>query len=130
MTALPDLANLRDCKNLWDVVAAKRGETAPTRLLLNRMDAYKKTQLSPKDFEETLGVAPFATVPFDPQLFGTAANNGQMLGEAAKGHKVAESITQMAVQLTGRQQIAAKKNKSLFHGLKGDKAKGVEKRKR
>ncbi|MBF0394369.1 MAG: AAA family ATPase [Alphaproteobacteria bacterium] len=130
VTALPDLANLRDCKNLWDGVAAKRGETAPTRLLLNRMDAYKKTQLSPKDFEETLGVAPFATLPFDPQLFGTAANNGQMLGEASKGHKVAESITQMAVQLTGRQQIAAKKNKSLFHWLKGDKAKGVEKRKR
>lgn len=118
IVATPDLGNLRETKSLVEQVAAKR-ESLPTRVVLNRVDAYKKTQLSAKDFQETLGFAPALSIPFDPNLFGTAANNGQMLSEAAKGHKIVESLKQFAVQMTGR-QAAAKKPASVLGWLKMD----------
>lgn len=108
ITAFPDLANLRDCKNLMEQVAAKRTDL-PTRLVLNRVDAYKKTQLSARDFEETLGFVPVAAIPFEPNLFGTSANNGQMLAETAKSHKVVDTLKQLAAQICGRGAGTAKK---------------------
>ena len=41
-------------------------------------------------------------MPFDPALFGTAANNGQMLAEVQAGSKVTEILTELAGSLTGR----------------------------
>lgn len=120
VVAQPDLANLRDCKNLVEIVGAKRGEGNAPRIVLNKMDAHKRTQLSPKDFEETLRVAPTLSVSFDPNIFGAAANNGQMVGEASKSSKPAESFKQLALQLTGRQPVQAKKHPSLLGWLKVD----------
>jgi len=37
-----------------------------------------------------------------PAIFGTAANNGQMIAEVSSGHKSAELFRQMAQHLTGR----------------------------
>lgn len=108
VVATPDLFCLRDAKSILEAVTPKRGEAARPRLLLNKFDAARRTQLSPKDFEETLNLAPALLVPFDPLLFGTAANNGQMLGEAVKTHKVAEQLAGFAAQLLGRSPGAAK----------------------
>ena len=41
-------------------------------------------------------------IPFEPQLFGTAANNGQMIAEVSASHKTAEMFRQLAQVLTGR----------------------------
>ena len=49
-------------------------------------------------------------IPFDPQIFGTAANNGQMIAEVAANHKAAEIFRQLAQVLTGRAE--AKRAKS------------------
>lgn len=102
VVAAPDLASLRDTKALLDVLSTRRGEGAAARLVVNKIDAYKKTQLSPKDFEETLGVKPAVKLPFEPQLFGQAANNGQMLAEANRGAKINDLLSAFAVQLSGR----------------------------
>ncbi len=104
--ATPDLFCLKDAKIVLDLVGPKRGE-AP-RLVLNRTDAARKTQLSAKDFEENLGVKPALALPFDPALFGEAANAGQMLGEASKTHKVVEQIQAFAGQIYGRTAAARK----------------------
>jgi pilus assembly protein CpaE len=113
VTAGPDLASLRDTKALLEALAPRRGQSATApRLVLNRMDAARKTQLTVKDFEDTLKVTPSLVIPFDPLLFGTAANNGQMLGEAAKGHKIVQSVNGFAVTLAGKapsRKVAAKK---------------------
>ncbi len=119
LVALPDLANLRDCKNFMDGVGGKRMDTAPVRLVLNRVDAYKKTQLTPKDFEETVGIAPVLQVPFDPNLFGGALNNGQTLGQAAKGNKIAESLKDLALKMSGK-QAPARRSGGLLAWLKGN----------
>ncbi len=113
LVATPDLVALRDAKTMAEVLGPKRGDAAPARLVLNKLDAAKRTQLSPRDFEETLGAAPLSlklalALPFDPLLFGTAANNGQMLREAGKSHKIPEQIAAFATQLLGRQPAEAK----------------------
>jgi pilus assembly protein CpaE len=107
VVATPDLFCLKDTKILLDLVGAKRGEA--TRLVLNRADAARRTQLSPKDFQENISLEPTLVIPFDPQLFGEAGNNGQMLGETAKTHKVVEQIQAFAGQLAGRTGVAKKR---------------------
>jgi pilus assembly protein CpaE len=122
ITATPDLASLRDAKAMIELLAARRGESAKPKLVVNRLDASKKTQLTAKDFEETLGVAPLVVFPFEPQVFGEAANNGQMIGEAAKGHRVAELFRQLAAALAGKapstRKAARTKGKSLLDWLR------------
>ena len=41
-------------------------------------------------------------IPFEPQLFGTAANNGQMIAEFSSSHRTADAFRGMARLLTGR----------------------------
>lgn len=107
LVATPDLCCLRDAKTMLDLLGPKRGEGGGARLVLNRFDASPKTRLAAKDFEETTGFAPALILPFEPQLFGQAANNGQMLGEALPGHRVVEMVGGFAAALLG-QKVAAK----------------------
>lgn len=109
IVATPDLAALRDSKNIIDFVSAKRGVDAPPRLVLTRQDPKLKTQLSTKDFEETTGLAPTLVLAMDYALFGTAANNGQTLGEVNKTHKIVEAVDAFAQQVSGRVTAAKKK---------------------
>ena len=108
IVATPDFASLRDSKSLIDVLASRRGVAAPPRLVLNRVDPSSKTQLTPKDFEETIKVAPSLVIPSEPQVFGEAANNGQMVGEAAKSHKVNQVLNQLVESLAGKTPSARK----------------------
>ena len=41
-------------------------------------------------------------IPFEPQLFGTAANNGQMIAEFSSSHRTADAFRGMVHLLTGR----------------------------
>ena len=81
ITATPELANLRNTKNLVDMLKKLRPNDGPPRLILNQAGVPKRPEISAADFAEPLGIAPMAVIPFDPQLFGNAANNGRMLGE-------------------------------------------------
>jgi pilus assembly protein CpaE len=110
LVAQPDLLNLRDAKNLFAHLVSKRG-IMPTRFVLNKIDAYKKTQLSTKDFQETLNAEPFLEIPFDPNLFGDAANNGQTVLESAKAHKISESLRQLAFKVSNLPETARGKGK-------------------
>ena len=101
LTANPDLANLRDAKLMIDWLKGRRGATG-SRLVLNKADVAKRNQLSAKDFQDTLGFAPSLTIGFDPTLFAQLANNGQMVGEGAKSHRLNEQFRQFAHQLGGR----------------------------
>lgn len=100
VVAQADLASLRETKTILEGVGARRASLP--RLVINKQDAYRKTQLGPRDFTETLGVEPALVLPFEPQLFGGAANNGQMLADAARGHKVVEAVAGLADRLMGR----------------------------
>jgi pilus assembly protein CpaE len=108
-----DLASLRDTKNLVDRLKAQRGTDSPVRVVLNHVGQSKKTELSPKDFENAIGEAPILSIAHDPALFGGAANNGQMVGQVNSRSKVSQGFSELATTLSGRQPSKVKKKGSM-----------------
>lgn len=102
IVAEPELASLRNAKNLVDLSRATRPNDAVARLVLNRVGLPKRPEINAGEFSKALGIDVLSTIPFDAQLFGTAANNGQMIAEVQAGSKATEAFTQIASALTGR----------------------------
>lgn len=102
IVAEPELASLRNAKNLVDLSRATRPNDAVARLVLNRVGVPKRPEINAGEFSKALGIDVLSTIPFDAQLFGTAANNGQMIAEVQAGSKATEAFTQIASALTGR----------------------------
>ncbi len=102
VVAGPDLANLRNAKNLLDLLKAARPNDRRPRYCLNQIGMAKRPEIKPADFAKALEDEPAAVIPFEPQVFGTAANNGQMIAELSSSHRVAEIFRQLAQSLTGR----------------------------
>jgi pilus assembly protein CpaE len=100
--AAPDLANLRNIKNMYDFTRSSRPNDKPPVYLLNMTGMPKRPEVRAADFAKALGAEPSANIPFEPQLFGTAANNGQMIAEVNAGHKTADIFLNLAKSITGR----------------------------
>lgn len=106
-----DLSGLRDTKNLVDRLKQQRGATSPVHMVLNHHGAFKKTELTPKDFETAVEMKPDAIIPHAPGLFGTASNNGQMVGQVSGKHKAVDVLRDFSILVSGRQpQQKVKKN--------------------
>jgi hypothetical protein len=101
ITATPELANLRNTKNLVDMLKRLRPNDPPPRLVLNQAGVPKRPEISPTDFSEPLGITPMAVIPFDALLFGNAANNGRMLGEMDAKNAVVQTIRHQGAGLFG-----------------------------
>lgn len=104
----PDLASLRNGKNLIDFLRAARPHDAPPKLVLNMVGIPKRPEIPAKDFGQAIGLQPTLVLPFEPQVFGTAANNGQMIFDVAGESKCAQAIDQLAAMLTGKEVQAPK----------------------
>lgn len=98
----PDLASLRNGKNMIDQLKSVRANDAPPRLIINMMGVPKRPEIPVKDFAAAIGVEPEIVLPFDPHLFGTASNNGQMISETDPAAKTSMAIDHLASVLTGR----------------------------
>ena len=88
ITAAPDLANLRNTKNLIDYLRDKRPNDPDPILILNRTGTTKTNEISVKDFGAAVGLDPAVALAFDPEIYLEASNDGKMLTEikAASGH--------------------------------------------
>ncbi|MDA8870206.1 CpaE family protein [Rhizobiaceae bacterium] len=126
ITATPDLASLRNTKNLVDILADLRPNDPKPFLVLNQCAVPKRPEISIADFCQPLDLEPLVTLPFDPALFGLAANNGQMIVETDPKHEIAASLETLAQVLTGRREtkaaIKASALTSLVAKLRGKKA--------
>ena len=98
----PDLASLRNGKNMLDTITAERPNDASPRLIINMTGVPKRPEIPVKDFAAAMGIEPDIVLPFDPQLFGNASNNGQMVSETDPQAKPSMAIDHMASLLTGR----------------------------
>jgi pilus assembly protein CpaE len=105
IVAAPDLANLRNAKNLIDLLRVARPNDNRPYYCLNQLGVPKRPEIKPADFAKALDDEPLAAIPFDPQLFGTAANNGQMIAEISASHRNAELFRHLAQILTGRTEV-------------------------
>lgn len=102
LVASPDLANLRNAKTLMDALRAQRVNDPAPRLVLNMVGVPRRPEIALPEFAKAIEVEPVGVVPFEPKLFGTAANNGQMLAEVEAGSKIVEALDDIARQLMGR----------------------------
>ena len=112
IVAEPDLANLRNTKNMLTVLKAARPNDRPPVYCLNQTRMPKRPEIDARGFTKTIEAPPIATIPFDSRLFGTAANNGQMIAELAARHRTTQTFLQIAQRLTGRAEI--KRRRSLL----------------
>ncbi len=103
ITATPDLACLRNAKNMFDIVSAARPNDVAPRIVLNMVGMPKRPEIPLKDFAEAVGVQPQLVLPFDAALFGQAANNGQMVADVNASSKPAEAMRTFAAGLVGRE---------------------------
>ncbi len=116
IVATPDLASLRNAKNMVDLIRRARPNDAPPRLVLNQVGVPGRPEIPVKDFGEALDLEPALCLPFDPKLFGLAANNGQMIAEVGPKSRSAEGLDHLAQQIARREPPAVRKA-SLLSGL-------------
>jgi len=118
IVGVPDLYNLRDGKNMFEFLSPNRGLEAPTRLVLNKVGELKKGELSEKEFKDVLGTKPSLNIPFDPDAFSAAMNNGDMLRKVASKSKAAQAVEILAKMVSGK-EIASQLSKQSGGGLFG-----------
>ncbi len=98
----PDLANLRNVKILIKTLKSMRRNDHPPHVILNTVGLPKRPEISPAEFAKTLDAGPLVVSPFDAKLFGSAANNGQMLDEIDPSAQVVSLLSSLGYQLMGR----------------------------
>ena len=109
-----------------EYLGPKRGPDAPTRVVLNQVGAAKKADLSSGDFKDALAIEPCISIPYDPEAFGLALNNGEMMSKASAKSKATNAIKELAKIVSGREvaEEEEKKGLGLFKmGKKKDKDK-------
>ncbi len=117
VTATPELPSLRNAKSLIDLMKQQRQNDRPPRLIINQVGVPKRPEISVADFSKALGIEPIAVIPYDPQSFGTAQGNGQMLFEVAPKSKAVEALRTIATSFVSGAKPPKPEKKSIFSGL-------------
>src|SRR6478736_678782 len=112
IVAAPDLANLRNTKNIYDLLKSSRPNDRAPLYCLNQVGIPKRPEIPASEFAKAIESPPIASIPFEPQMFGSAANNGQMIAEISANQRTTEMFLQIAQRLTGRGET--KKPKGSF----------------
>jgi pilus assembly protein CpaE len=105
VVASPDLANLRNAKNLIDNMKGARLHDSAPRLVLNGVGLLKRPEIGAAEFAKTVETSSSAVIPHDAKLFGAAANNGQMIAEIEPNGKTAQVFADLASALAGRTDV-------------------------
>ena len=112
ITATPDLANLRNAKNIVDLLQQSRRNDSKPHLVMNMVNMPKRPEISVKEFEAALNLEATSVIEFDSEGFGQAANNGQMIEEVNAKAKATVAFREIAMAITHRREVGATKKKS------------------
>jgi pilus assembly protein CpaE len=112
ITAAPDLANLRNAKNIVDLLQQVRRNDAKPRLVMNMVNMPKRPEISVKEFESAIGLKAISVIDFDSETFGQAANNGQMIEELSAKARSAAAFRDIALSISNRRDTQATKKAS------------------
>jgi pilus assembly protein CpaE len=113
LVCTPDLANLRNAKTILDVLKQARPNDSRPALTLNMVGVPKRPEIGAAEFGKALEMEVAGAIPFDPALFGAAANNGQMLSEVQAKSKAVEVIADLAGLVTGKMPVKASRKSFL-----------------
>lgn len=117
IVATPDLASLRNAKNIIDLLKNARPNDKAPKVVLNQVETPGRPEIPLKDFTAALGIEPIVEVPFDAKLFGQAANNGQMVNELDPKAKASQALAALTGAVTGRAVEVKTVKKSLLASL-------------
>jgi len=109
ITATPDLANLRNAKNMFDLLKQVRNNDRPPHLVLNMVNTPKRPEISVSEFSKGVDTAAAAVLEYDCETFGAASNNGQMIEELNAKAKCVQSFHDLAMMLTHRSKSKSAK---------------------
>lgn len=121
ITAVPDLANLRNTKNLIDFLKAQRPNDAEPVLILNQTGRCKNKddEISVENFAGAVGLDPSLVIGFDPDTFNRACNEGKMLPEMKTTDALVPGLDYLANRLrTGQFTAPAESGSSRKLGFK------------
>ena len=127
ITATPDLANLRNTKNLIDFLRAQRPNDAEPLLVLNQTGRCKskEDEISVENFASAVGLEPSLVIGFDPDTFSKACNEGKMLSDMKDAAAIVPGLEYLAGRLrTGR--FGAAPSALAGKGKKGRKTKAAK----
>jgi pilus assembly protein CpaE len=102
IVAEPDLANLRNAKNLADSIKALRPTESEPLLVVNKLGVPKRPEIASQEFATSVECKLLGQIPFDAATFGTAANNGQMIAEVAANNRINDIFRAVGIHVTGR----------------------------
>jgi pilus assembly protein CpaE len=102
IVAEPDLASLRNAKNLADTMKALRPNESEPLLVVNKIGVPKRPEIAAPEFAASVECRLLGQIPFDAATFGTAANNGQMLAEVAANNRINDIFRALGLHVTGR----------------------------
>jgi len=111
ITSTPDLASLRNTKNLFDFLTSARPNDKAPLIILNQVGVQKRPEIPVSEFAKAIGVEPTAVIPFDAHVFGTAASNGQMIAEVGPKSKACEQLSMLGQLLVGKNPEVPAKSK-------------------
>jgi pilus assembly protein CpaE len=112
ITVVPDLANLRNAKNIVDLLKLARKNDQKPHLIMNMANLPKRQEITVKEFEQALDVKVLSVIDYDCESFSQAANNGQMLEELNAKAKAVERFHDIALKITRRKEAKAEKQNS------------------
>jgi pilus assembly protein CpaE len=112
ITVEPDLANLRNAKNIVDLLKQTRSNDGPPHLVINMANMPKRPEITAKEFAQSLDLKPAAIIEFDAETFGQAANNGQMIEELNRKAKAVQPIRDLVMTLAHRKESRVEPKKS------------------
>jgi pilus assembly protein CpaE len=110
VVAEPDLPNMRNTKNIMQMLKTARPNDRPPQYCLNQVGMPRRPEIGVRSFAKTVESAPVASIPFDPRMFGTASNNGQMIAEISATHRITETFLQIAQRLTGHAETRRRRS--------------------
>lgn len=113
ITCVPDLANLRNAKNIVDLLKQSRKHDCKPHLVINMANIPKRPEISVREFEQALELTAVAVIEHDPETFGQASNNGQMIEELNSKAKSAQAFRDIALTMSRRKEIKAEKKSPL-----------------
>ncbi len=99
ITATPDLANLRNTKNLIDFLKAARPNDADPLLVLNKTGVPKTAEIPVKDFASAVGINPSLVLAYEPIAYTEASNDGKMLSDVKAAAPAFEGLMYLAQRL-------------------------------
>jgi pilus assembly protein CpaE len=120
VVAAPDLANLRNLKNIQDAIGPARSNDGKIKLVMNMIGVPKRPEITVKEFSSSINLEPAAVFPFDAKLFGAAANNGQMVPEISGGARIGQLFEDFGRLVCGKPELKRSKS-GLLESLKSSK---------